>query len=150
VVCAQPGDDETLIREAFAKTVALRAKGDEIREMAENYFFETLVRIHRKSEDEGFTGLKPAGIVDPGIDAADQALETANGTNLAKKISNAVYQGILERFTKTMEKKQTADKSVEDGREYVKAYVEYVHFIEQIHLLVKQGAVHQHQPTKNH
>ncbi|MGD2187805.1 MAG: DUF6448 family protein [Desulfobacterales bacterium] len=105
-------EDEGEIREAFAKTVALRTKGDEIREIAENYFFETLVRIHRQSEGEGFTGLKPAGIVDPGIDAADQALEAANGTNLAKKISNAVYQGILERFAKTMEKKKRPTKAL--------------------------------------
>jgi hypothetical protein len=143
-------EDEGQIREAFAKTAALRTKGDEIREIAENYFFETLVRIHRQSEGEGFTGLKPAGVVDPGIDAADRALGSGNGTSLAKKISDAVYRGILQRFTKTMEKKQQADRSVEDGREYVEAYVEYVHFVEQIHLLVRHGAVHQHQPAKDH
>jgi len=142
--------DEGRIIEVFTKTVALRSNGGDIREMVDNYFFETLVRIHRESEGEGFTGLKPAGSVDPGIDAADQALETGDGTELAKKISNVVYEGIRKRFEVTMKKKKQANKSVEDGREYVNAYVQYVHLVEQIHLLVSHGAEHKHQQEKDH
>ena len=134
----------------FAETVALRSKGDDIRKIVDNYFFETLVRIHRESEGESFTGLRPAGSVDPGIEAADQALETGDGTELAKKISNAVYEGIRKRFEETMKKKKQANKSVEDGREYVNAYVQYVHFVEQIHLRVSHGAEHKHQQEKDH
>jgi hypothetical protein len=39
------------------------------------YFFETLVRIHRDSEGEPHTGLKPSGIVDPAVTIPDQSLD---------------------------------------------------------------------------
>ena len=68
--------NEGEIRAAFAKTLAVRAKGPEARDLADMYFFETLVRVHRQSEGEFYTGLKPAE-VDPGaaVAAADKALE---------------------------------------------------------------------------
>ncbi len=40
-------DDEKEIRVAFQKTLAVRAKGAAAKELADMYFFETLVRIHR-------------------------------------------------------------------------------------------------------
>jgi Family of unknown function (DUF6448) len=47
-------------------------------------FFETLIRIHRASEGEGFTGLKPARSADPAIAAADRALADGNIDPLAE------------------------------------------------------------------
>jgi len=44
--------------------------------MADTYFFETLVRMHRAGEGAPYTGLKPAGRdLGPAIPAADKALE---------------------------------------------------------------------------
>ena len=40
-------DAEAGIKAAFAKTLAVRAKGQEARELADQFFFETLVRVHR-------------------------------------------------------------------------------------------------------
>lgn len=40
-------DDENEIKTAFHNTLKVRAKGDESKELADMYFFETLVRIHR-------------------------------------------------------------------------------------------------------
>ena len=37
------------------------APSAEARELADRYFFETLVRIHRAGEGAPYTGLKPAG-----------------------------------------------------------------------------------------
>ena len=54
-------DDEKEIRELFAKTLSARKQGKEARELADRYFFETLVRVHRAGEKAPFTGLKPAG-----------------------------------------------------------------------------------------
>jgi len=53
--------DETQIKQAFEKTHAVRKLNPEARELADMYFFETLVRIHRAGEGAPFTGLKPAG-----------------------------------------------------------------------------------------
>lgn len=71
-------DDEKEIRTAFQKTLAVRTKGAEAKELADMYFFETLVRIHRAGEGAPYTGLKPGEAVDPAIALADRALETGS------------------------------------------------------------------------
>jgi hypothetical protein len=40
---------------------AARKAGGEAKELADLYFFETLVRVHRAGEGAAYTGLKPAG-----------------------------------------------------------------------------------------
>jgi hypothetical protein len=64
---------------AFDQAQAVRKLSAEAREVADRYFFETLVRIHRAGEGAPFTGLKPAGRdLGPAIPAADNALRDGN------------------------------------------------------------------------
>ena len=53
--------DEPEIRNVFAQTLAVRVLNPQARELADRFFFETLVRVHRAGEGAPFTGLKPAG-----------------------------------------------------------------------------------------
>ncbi len=128
----------------FTQVVAVRKMGRDASELADRFFFETLVRIHRAGEGAPYTGLKPAGITVPAIVAADEALAAGSVDALSAKIGNAVRDGIRKRFMDVEEKKKHVDDSVEAGREYVTAYVEYVHFIEGVHNMVAQGAAHEH------
>jgi autotransporter adhesin len=127
-------DYEQEIRVAFQKTLAVRAKGPEAKELADMYFFGTLVRLHRAGEGAPYTGLKAAGTVDPAVAAADRALENGSIDGLVKNITSAVSSGIRERFVRAIEKKQHADESINAGREFVEAYVEFVHYVERLHL----------------
>ena len=43
-------EKEAEIRKAFDLTIAVRGKGEKEKELADMYFFETLVRIHREGE----------------------------------------------------------------------------------------------------
>ena len=54
--------DEAQIREAFNKTLSVRKLSPETKDLADMYFFETLVRVHRAGEGASYTGLKPAGL----------------------------------------------------------------------------------------
>lgn len=135
-------DHEQEIRDAFQRTLAVRAKDDQARELADRFFFETLVRIHRAGEGAPYTGLKPAGTMGRAVAAADRALETGSVDELADKIAKAVRDRIRKRFAAALEKKKHAEHSVAAGREFVEAYVEYVHFVEGIHGLVAKGASH--------
>lgn len=140
-------EDEDQIRSAFEMTLAVRGESDAAMEVADRYFYETLIRVHRASEGEGFTGLKPAGSVDPAIAAADKALENGEVEPLAEELASSVRHGVEERFAKAYEKRQTAEASVEQGREYVEAYVQFTHFAEGVQHLVDAGASHQHRET---
>lgn len=137
-------EDEEDIRRAFDMTVAIRQDSETARNLADRYFFETLVRIHRAGEGEGYTGLKPAGSVDPAIAAADQSLKEASVDKFAEKLAAAVRTGVKERFELAYEKRQSAEKSVAEGRDYVEAYVQFTHFVERMHHLAANGASHKH------
>jgi len=127
-------EDEGEIKTAFAKTLAARAEGSEAKDVADRWFLETLVRIHRAGEGAPYTGLKPAGTELPeAVVAADKALEgTIPIDEVARHMSSMVDDGIQKRYAAVMEKKKLAAGSVDAGREYVEAYVEYIHFVEEI------------------
>lgn len=128
-----PKGDEPEIRAAFQKARAVRGKGKEARELADAYFLETLVRVHRAGEGAPYTGLKPAGTdPGPGIRAADQALAGGSVDDLVKMLTDLTAAGVRQRFSATMEKKKQAADSVEKGREYVAAYVDFVHYVEKL------------------
>ena len=124
--------DETEIREAFAETLKVRGLNAAARELADRYFFETLVRVHRAGEGAPYTGLKPAGR-DPApvIPAADKAIETGSAAALSKLLARGVETGVAERFEQVRRAKDYAPGDIEAGRRYVKAYVEFVHYVEQ-------------------
>jgi hypothetical protein len=125
--------DELEIRRAFERAIVVRAKGAEARELADQYFYETLVRVHRAGEGAAYEGLKPAGTpMEPAVAAADRALESGSVDEVVKHVSSAVEAGIRERFERAKLARQTAEKSVEAGREFVGAYVEFIHYVERL------------------
>ncbi|MGD2080811.1 MAG: DUF6448 family protein [Nitrospirota bacterium] len=127
-------DDEAQIRGIFEKTLKVREKGPEARELADMYFFETLVRIHRAGEGAPYTGIKPAEAVEPSIEEADKALESGKVDGLARLITDAVEKGIRKRFEHAYEASRHAEESVAAGREFVEAYVEFTHYVERLHM----------------
>jgi uncharacterized protein DUF6448 len=135
-------EDEPEIRTAFTNALAARKLGAEARLVADRYFFETLVRVHRAGEGAPFTGLAPAGSVEPAIAAADRALAQAAVDPLVREVSEAVATGIRARFQRALAAKKDAGKSVDAGREYVEAYVEYIHYVERLHSDASTSAGH--------
>ena len=135
---------EAEIRKVFAKTLAVRKLNPEARELADLYFFETLVRIHRAGEGAPYTGLKPAGRdLGPAIPAADKAIETGSVDRLVTLITGESANGIRERFQKVTAAKTFGAEDVNAGRGYVKAYVEFLHYVEGLHEFV-QASGHEH------
>lgn len=133
--------DEGDIREAFNHAVSVRKLGAQARELADTHFFETLVRIHRAGEGAPFTGLKPAGRdLGPAIPAADRALEDGSVDAVLRLVTDAVARGIRERFQAARSKRGFGPNDVEAGREYVEAYVPYIHFVERAYGMAKESA----------
>ncbi len=125
--------DEREVRAAFARTLAVRGKGADARELADAYFFETLVRLHRAGEGQPFDGLKPAGTpLEPGVAEADRALADGSGDALSAAVGKAAAASVRERFERVLLARAHAGDSVEAGRAWVAAYVEYVHHVERL------------------
>lgn len=123
--------DEAQVREAFEHARAARMLGAAARDLADMHFFETLVRVHRASEGEPYTGLKSARRdLGPAILAAGKALEDGSIDRVVALIGEAVRKGVHQHFHRAMGHKAFAPDDVRAGREYVEAYVPYVHYVE--------------------
>lgn len=134
--------EEEEIKATFGHTLVVRKLGDDARNLADTYFFETLVRIHRAGEGAPYSGLKPGTSVDPAIALADEAIANKSVEKLSNVLSEALKGTLANQFSAVISSEKNADMSVEAGREYVQAYVEFTHFAEGIHGLIKGGGQH--------
>ena len=137
--------DEAEVRSAFDRTMAARAGGAEARAVADQWFFETVVRIHRASEGEPFTGLKGAAYQpEAGIEMADHALHSNSLADVEKSLTTAVRSELQKRFSAAIEARKHAQESVEAGRGFVHAYAEFVHYVDEVHKSAHGSATEQH------
>ncbi|HWG33029.1 MAG TPA: DUF6448 family protein [Gemmatimonadaceae bacterium] len=126
-------NDEPEIRRAFDHAVSVRKLSPDAKALAERYFFETLVRLHRAGEGAPFTGLKPAGRdLGPAIPAADMALRDGSIEKVIKLLTDAVSEGLHLRFHAVSRRRGFAPDDVKAGREFVEAYVPYIHYVERL------------------
>lgn len=145
-----PKDDEDEIRQAFARTLTVRELSAEARDLADMYFFETLVRLHRAGEGAPYTGLKPAGRdLGPAIPLADEVLTTGTLDPLVELITNETHRGLIERFEQVLSAQDYPTADVEAGRGYVRSYVTFIHYVERAYEAASQS-VSGHYPEDEH
>ena len=145
-----PADDEAEVKHAFEHAQSVRTLDKRARELADRYFFETLVRVHRASEGAPYTGLKPAGLdVGPAVPAADRALEDGSIDAVVKLLTEAIKRGVHEHYHAAVERKGFEVNDVRAGRSYVEAYVPYVHYVERL-WEAATGRAHGHHPEAAH
>jgi hypothetical protein len=127
-------DDEAEIKGAFRHALEVRKLGPAAKELADHYFFETLVRVHRAGEGAPYTGIKPAGRpLSPAVVAGDKALEARSVEPVLHLLTETVQDNVRERYKTVMAMKNFDKNNVAAGQQYVKAYVEYIHAVERIH-----------------
>lgn len=136
-------EDEPVVRTVFAKTQTVRAMGPAARELADQYFLETLVRLHRASEGEPFTGLKDEPL-EPIVAMADKVLADGSPDALIDALSHHMASAVRERFNKVVAAAEHKNDTVETGRAYVEAYVNYMHYVDGIHNAILATADHAH------
>lgn len=134
--------DEQQITDLFNKTYALKNGDQQIYEIVREHFLETLVRLHRAHEGAPYTGLKPAGSASPIVKMADIALDEQNIDDLLTKLDNHINRIVREKYERVVALNNSKDHSVELGREYVEAYVDYTHTLEAIHGVLESGPGH--------
>ncbi|AJY70230.1 hypothetical protein RW64_11855 [Geobacter sulfurreducens] len=141
--------DEKAVKAAFQKALAAKEANAEA---AHNNFFTTLVKIHRAGEGAPFTGLKPAGAVEPAVAETDKALASGSADALVKLVTDDITAGIKKRYERVAAAYKHKDESVALGREFVEAYVEFTHYVEKLHMdATGKGAHNEHkEQTKQH
>jgi hypothetical protein len=102
--------------------VRARALGSAAQEVADRWFLETAVRVHRVGEGAPFTGLKPAGLdVGPVIPAAERAVDVGSASELVDVLCASVREQAEQRHGHAMVLKEHAAEGVNEARAYVDA-----------------------------
>lgn len=135
-------EKEPEVRAAFDAALTERSQGPTAQEKADMKFFETLIRIHRAGEGASFSGIKPAEAVEPIEVEADKALESGSAESLTGEMAGHLTGEIKKKFSLALEKKKHMNESVAAGREYVEAYVAYLHYVEGVHKAITAKAEH--------
>ena len=133
---------DKIITEKFNQTLKLQGSNEEVNEIIRTHFLETLVRLHREGEGASFTGLKPIGSMTPMVEMADNSLDKNDIDYVVNKVNNHLGEVLRERFTKAMELSKTKHNSVEQGRAYVEAYVEYTHTLDALEHIMHGSMSH--------
>lgn len=144
--------DEQQIRQVFEHTLRVRELGQDAQKLADQFFFETLVRVHRAGEGAPYSGLKPAGRdLGPAIPAADHAVETGSAKQLMELLDKTIHNGLHQRFLKLQSLKDYDKNDLKAGRAFIEAYVDFIHYVEPIYEMAAgtgthadDGAVHGH------
>lgn len=118
--------DEPSIKAAFAAAQKDRA--------SEQAYLETVVRLHRAGENAPYEGIKPAGgDLGPAIPAADSAAASGAPDDVMRVLHQAIAHGVSERLNALNAARKYDPKDVEAGRRYVRAYVEFLHYVDGLH-----------------
>lgn len=117
-----PKEGEEEVLKAFEKVTQAREGGAATKEVADLYFFETAVRVHRAGEGAAYTGLKPAGLDEgPVIPVAEKAIETNSPDALIDQLCGFVREEVTQRFQHMLHLKEHAGEGVDADRAYVSA-----------------------------
>src|SRR5690625_2661938 len=96
-------EHDSQIREAFDRTTKVRDQSEEVRELADRYFFGTLVRLHSEGEGAAYTGLIPEGeYYNEIVEISDRALETGSLEELRDYMVSALENDIHTYYDKVI------------------------------------------------
>jgi hypothetical protein len=136
---------EAELTAAFEQAVIVRGKDTEAKALADRYFMETAVRLHRAGEKAPYSGLKPAGTdFGPAILAAEKTLETGKLDGVISLISEEVAHGLTQRFrrvaaTQAASKTPSTRAEVAAARQRVSAELEFIGYVEALYQATQGG-----------
>lgn len=146
-----PKKAEAELKNAFERTLRVRKQGKEAAELADYWFFETAVRLHREGEGAPYTGLKPAGLDwGPVVSRAEKAIEKGNAKEVIEFLSHAVEEELQKRFKHAMARKKYDVNDVDAAREYVQAMLGFVLYSHHLYTNIEGGEEHGEEGTGEH
>jgi hypothetical protein len=138
-----PEQSEAEVKAAFDRTLQVRTANKEAQELADDWFFETVIRLHRAGEGAPYTGLKPAGLDEgPVVPRAEKSIETGDAKEAIGFVLKTVEEDLTHRFRHVMAKKKYDPDNIKAGREYVQAFINFVVYSHHLYLYVKEGGGH--------
>lgn len=122
-----PEESEEELKDIFERTLRARKAGKDSQDVADDWFFENCIRLHRAGEGAPYNGMKPAGLSEgPIVPRAEKAIETGDPRETISFILKTIEEDLMHRFHHVMEKKTYDLNDVTAGREYIEAFIGWV------------------------
>ena len=122
-----PKNAEEELKTSFNKTIQARTLGEDAAEVADLWFFETAVRLHREGEGAPYTGLKPAGLDwGPVVPRAEKDIENGDPTETIEFLKGVLEDEMRKKFDKAMSLKNYDWGDVDAAREYTQSMLNFV------------------------
>lgn len=124
-------EQEKELTMAFEQTLAIRNRGPEVQALADEYFYETAVRLHRVGEGASYTGIKDQAEANPALDAAEASLEQGKPDAVIQMLDKDLRSKVAERFQGVLDARaaEKANPSVETSRERVEAELMFEKYV---------------------
>jgi hypothetical protein len=128
---------------AFKQSLEVRKAGGEARKLADRYFVETAIRLHRAGEGAPYTGVTDES-TPRAILVADKAMATGSLEETYTLLDQAVKKGIDEKYQAVVKARAEAEKlgTVEAHRERVEAELIFEKYVYEIFTLVSSELPH--------
>jgi hypothetical protein len=137
-------DAEAELTAAFEHTLEVRALGPEARELADRFFFETAVRLHRMGEGAAYTGLKEAEDHGPALESADAVLAGGDLDEVYAVLEEAVHEGVAAKVAAVEAARAHAaeEQTVAAQRERVEAELIFEKYVYELYTAAQGQTVH--------
>lgn len=137
-------DMEGELSAAFDQAVAVRQLGGDAALLADKYFVETAVRLHRTSEGASFTGVTHEAVPEA-IVMADEAMANGSLDAVYTFLNEEMRQGIETNYHKVVEAREQAatENTVEANRERVEAELSFEKYVYDLYLKITGPVGHE-------
>ncbi len=137
-------DAEAELTAAFNQALKVGKQGGDAKKLAETYFFETAVRLHRLGEGATYTGLNYTTDFGPGLEAADKALQTSSIAEVNKLLQKALADGVAAKFetVKTARQKAAREGTLEAQRERAEAELIFEKYVFELYTAITAASPH--------
>lgn len=136
-------DSETELTAAFRQAVEVRKSGGSARELADRYFVETAVRLHREGEGAPYTGVTDE-TTPKAILVADRSMATGSLDETYKLLDGLIQSGVQEKYDAVLKARAEAERlgTVEAHRERVEAELIFEKYIYELSTLAAAAEPH--------
>lgn len=145
-------EQEAELRTAFDQAMAVRAAGGDAQALADRYFFETAVRLHRLGEGATYTGLKDHAEFDPALEAAEAALTEGSLDEVYQVLDAAIREEVEARYQAVLDARAAEAKKpgVKTARARVEAELGFETYIAGLGTAIHEGGHAQPATTTDH
>jgi HEPN domain-containing protein len=146
-----PEASEKKLKNLFEKMYCERRAGKDVQDIAINWYFETVERIHRAGERTLYTCMKPAGLDEsPVVPKAERAIETGDAEELIGVVPKTMEGELRQHFHYVVEKRNYDVNNIIAGRAYVAAFIDFIVYLHNLNTITSGEVGHAEQKKKDH